>query len=394
VEIIEMGVLLNEAPATATAFNPRNWSIHNTAGVPANCAALQSAWAINPSGPWTVAPGRAVNAPSGGLFGSGTIVDVAQGRALTYNADAIDGFFRITGLAPDGDGSEADLHAAPGDIQPNLTRARTGVDGTGTIAVANIFDNGFVVSPTFPAGVNAVSAVLMARYIHNEFNLEADLQAASEWVITFPTKRLHTYGRTGGDVRPFTDNANADGTADPAGQPFDRHGICETYTVRWWNREEFTPAPGQQGPIISPPPPTQQAFFPELCWEANILAFNQTLAAGTQTSVLGATPKQGAHGLTIGAFSNGWARIEFDHPTQPGFQNYLLSNDDVAVVGLPVIGFWAADYVNEGVAAGVRANYSAIHKHRAERDGYDTSGITAPLMGEPLPSGLPSWTGS
>jgi hypothetical protein len=404
VEIIEMGVLLNEGSAAAD-FRPLAWSTHAgpaTARLPNNCAALEAAWAGD--GRWTANRGRAVNSPTGGLFGAGVIVDVAQGRALTYNADAIDGFWRNTGLAADVGGSQADLHREPGDTAPSLADARTEADGSAT---AIIFDNGNIVSANFIDGLSAVSATLMSRFIYNEFNLEAAANAASEWVITFPTKRGHTYvgGATATvpvDVRPFSDGLDIEAVAAHRdGLPFDTYGLCETIAINWWDREERTTTTPAAGTTISPRPPVDAPTFPQLCWEANILAFNQNLAtADTATSVLGATPKQGAHGLDIGAsFVNGWARIEFNSPLAAAgtYRNYLVSDDanPRAIVGLPVIGFWAADYVNTNVAAGVRANYSQIHKHRSDRDGFLLGANPVPAFGTPLNSaGLSTWTTS
>jgi hypothetical protein len=427
IEMIEMGVLLNETAlaageATGTPlFRPLAWATHGQVAPltsPLNCAALSQAWTAPTTtgnqGRWIADGGRAVNAPTGGLFGGGVIVDVQQGRALSYNADAIDGFFGVAGLALQANNTQADLHFRPGLVDPNLSQARTGVNAFGDeVAVANIFANGSVVTAEFDANsVDAVSAALMARYIFNEYNLEASAQAASEWVVTFPTKRLHTYQDivytsnnptlaivTAPDVRPFTDRTEAgEAAAFRDFLPFDTFGSCETYTFSRWDREEgpYAVAPGVVPPVISPPRPVTPGVtvFPPLCWEANVIAFNQTLGADTPTAVLGATPKQGAHGLGIGNFANGWARIEFNDPQGANFENYLVSNDNVAIVGLPVIGFWAADYTNTAVAAGVRANYSQIHKHRAARDGYIITG-TAPAAGTPLnAAGLSSWTQS
>lgn len=398
-EVIEMGVLENEA-----AFRPRAWTIHAGAAgarVPNNCGALQSAWSANGSGEWLADRGRAVNAPAGGLFGAAAIVDVQFGRAQTYNADAIDGFWRATGLAAEGNGTSRDLHREPGDTAPSLADARTNADGSAT---AIIFDNGQIATATFNEGLEAVSAALMARFIYNEFNLEAGLQAASEWVITFPTKRGHTYidGATQTvpvDVRPFSDGLDIEPVAAHRdGLPFDTYGLCERIRVSWWDREERTPGVILGGADVSPRPPVDAPVFPQLCWESNILAFNQVLDTDTATRVLGATPKQGAHGLALGNFVTGWSRIEFNDPaiTTAGlFRNYLLS-DDVntrAIVGLPVIGFWVADYTNSGVGAGVRANFSQIHQHRYDRDGYLLGGTAAPAFGTNLnTTGLATWT--
>jgi len=396
VEIIEMGDLFD-----SPGFTPANWTTHIASTLrPLNCGALNAAWSSG--GRWITQNGSSVNAPSGGLFGGGAIVDVAFGRALTYNAEAIAGFYSPAGLvdpATDAPGT-ADLHSPPGDIQPDLRRARTEADGS---AVARIFEpSGVVVSATFAgaqSGVNAVSAAIMSRFVYNEFNLDTDLAAASEWVITFPTKRPHTYGRSGLDVRPFSDNVNTN-TEAPGNTPFDLFGLCEVYNFTSWDREESPGTPVTIGPIISPPPPAGQApTAPQLCWESNIIAFNQTLGVDTPTAILGAQAKQGAHGLTIpqsrlAAGPFGWARVEFDNPSIGGFQNYLVSQDvnPVAVVGLPVIGFWAADYTNDNVAAGVRANFAQIHKHRLGRDGYLLDATPVPAFGTALPTGLRSWT--
>lgn len=404
VEIIEMGDLFNDG-----TFTPSNWVTHQASTLrPLNCAAIDAAFSI-PGGRWLTpaqggpangGPGNAVNAPSGGLFGGAVIVDVVFGRALSYNADAIAGFYNPVGLvepasyfAP----GTVDLHTFPGSIRPSLVDARTEADGSAT---ARIFEpSGVVVSANFQggtSGVDAVSAAIMSRFIYNEFNLEAGLQAATEWVVTFPTKRSHTYGRTGLDVRPFTDNVNTNGEA-PGSTPFDLFGLCEVYNFSVWDREE-SPGTVSSTPIISPPPPAGVQALPLLCWESNIIAFNQTLGVETPTAIFGAQPKQGAHGLALpdsrlrsGPF--GWARIEFNDPRTGGFDNYLVSDDanPVAIVGLPVVGFWAADYTNANILPGVQSNFSQVHKHRFGRDGYLLDATPVPAFGTPLPTGLRSW---
>lgn len=429
VEMIEMGILGDEARGTASAFNPALWATHTSAtGVPSDCGKLQSAWNAAPLGLWTASAGeRAVDTPNGGLFGGGTIVDVAQGRALTYNADAIAGFYvnvaadtQPNAVFPPESVARApriDLHTNPGDLFPNLGDARTGFasDGVTDIAEAIVFDNGALARAQFitagGGGLNAVSSVLTERFIFNEYNMDAGLSAASEWVVTFPTKRLHTYqGVAGSDIRPFSDfrlSGSGAGTANYGedaeisgglldGLHFDTYGLCEVINIRWWDREERTPGSTAIGVDISPAPPTPQQARTSLCFEANIIAFNQVLTASTSSAVLGATPTQGALGLNIGnTYTAGWARIEFDDARETGFQNYLLSDDATAVafVGLPVIGFWAADYNNNNVAAGVRANFSGIHKHRGDKDVYTIApgatltGLRAGEEGTPFNAG-------
>jgi len=398
VEIIEMGDLFDGTGG----FIPASWTTHIASTLrPLNCGALNAAWSSG--GRWITQNGSAVNAPSGGLFGSGAVVDVAFGRALSYNAEAIAGFYSPAGLVDTAtnDPGTADLHSPPGDVQPDLRRARTEANGS---AIARIFDpSGVVVNATFSgaqSGVNAVSASLMSRFVYNEFNLESGIAASTEWVVTFPTKRAHTYGRSTLDVRPFTDNTNTN-TEPPGNTPFDLFGLCEVYAFQFWDREESPGVAATIGPIVSPPPPQGSPLAPpQLCWESNVIAFNQTLGINTPTTIFGAEPKQGAHGLglpesRLRSGPTGWARIEFNNPSTAGvFDNYLVSQDvnPVGIVGLPIIGFWAADYSNNGAAPGIRANYSQAHKHRLGRDGYLLDATPVPAFGTPLPGGLRSWT--
>lgn len=398
IEMIEMGTLFNTGGGVGlTGFNPAAAVTHTAAGVPANCAVVENAWGS--SGAWASSNGQVnVNAPTGGLFGAGTIVDVEFGRALPYNADAIDGFWSNVGLANNVDGSQADLHRAPGTIDPSLANART----NGSVATARIFDNGAPININYPLGrPDAVSAVLMSRFIYNEYNISTGLAAASEWVITFPTKRLHTYQLTGplfpdADVRPFSDNFDAGSpSANRDGIAFDTNGACDSISFRYWDREERQVTTGVD---FSPPRSTPGLA---LCWEANVLAFNQSLGATTATAVLGVTAAQGANGVTPIAFQTGWAQIEFDDPSSAGFQNYLDSglresdSNRVAVIGLPVVGFWAADFLNANVAAGVRANFGGISKHRSDRDGFlmGVGALQTPNGTAFVPSGS-TWTSS
>ena len=327
-EVIEMGVVVDPDLAAAAT--------HTAGGSPLDCGALQAAWEM---APWAANPHAGMEAPSGGLFGGATIISGEYGRTLSYNADAIDGFFR---------GQANTLHTNPGSVFPNLGFAATEVTGE---AVARVFSNGDLYEIPYTDGIDAVSAVFQSRYIYNEFNLNAGLNAASEWVITFPTKRAYVYG---GAALPFT-------TAFPVASNPNFTGSCHSYRINYWNREERTTS---QGLTVSPPAPTQ-GFG--LCWEANVLAFGQTLTTTTPTRILGTTPVFGANGLSGFAFQEGWARIEFDAPAA-GFQYWLPSDDGQALVGQPVTGFWASEVVNTNVEAGVRANYGLIHKHRVSRD--------------------------
>lgn len=326
VEIIEMGNVTGALAAAAT---------HNSGGTPANCNALVSAW---DGGAWFADPNASIETPNGGLFGSAVIVSGEWGRTLSYNADAIDGFFTVPG---------ANLHFPPGDVNPTLAQA-----DNGGVATARIFSNGALYQIDYTATrVDAVSAVLTSRYIYNEFFISPALAASSEWVVTFPTKRQHIHTGSASYPLPFT-------------APLTRSGSCHAYDIRYWDREERTTTTR----LIPSPPPPVSGFG--LCYEANVVAFGQELGASTPTNILAATPALGAMGLTPFAFNEGWARIEFDDPNVAGFQYWLPAplGGDQALIGQPVSGFWASELVNTDVGEGVRINYGVVHKHRHSRD--------------------------
>ena len=335
-EIIEMGVVTDPYLAAAATHLAAT-------GAPADCGELQAAW---DGGQWAADRHDGVASPNGGLFGGATIISGQYGRTLSYNADAIDGFYR----------GASTLHFPPGDTAPALDQATGAVAGT---VSARVFSNGSLYEIDYSNGIDAVSAAFQARYIYNEYNLNAGLDAASEWVITFPTKRSYVHAPAA--RLPFTTR-------------FTAAGSCHSYAIKYWNREERTTT---RGLTVSPQP--QQPGF-SLCWEANVLAFGQDLsAATTATRILGATSTYGGYGLSGFEYQEGWARIEFDNPTAANFQYWLPSDDGQALVGQPVTGFWASEVVNNNVEAGVRANYGVIHKHRVSRDCRTYTGTGATL---------------
>lgn len=344
IEMIEMGVL---TPGGTLA----NAAKHNSSGVPANCGILNAAWDIG-GGTWTDSAGQAqMNPPSGGLFGGAEIVNAANGQNISYNADAIEGFFVST---------TANLHTDPGSLAPSLADAQTSPGN----ATAIVFANGTLFQFPFTGtafGLKAVSAVFMHNEIYNEYSssTSANLSSESEWVITFPTKRLHI--------------TQAQPVRLPFRSAYDRSagGACEPIAINFWDREERTTS--ASGVPFSPPAPGQAA--PSLCYEAQVVTFNQSnigdyLTGGNRSSIFGSYY---ARNVSTSTFQNGWARIRLgDQSATSSTQNFLPldapSGTPVitdALVGLPVTGFWASNFA--GTGAGILANYSLVHKHRADR---------------------------
>ena len=380
IEMIEMGTVVDTDLAAAAT--------HTAAGVPLDCEELRDAWRAG--GVWADDADFGMEMEPGGLFGGGEIVDALDGTNASYNADAIEGFF--LGFADD-----PTLHTGPGSTLPSLANVRDdgaplGVVEPGT-ATAVVFDNGTTVTMTFDAGApDAVSALFMHNEIYNEFVTDAALGASSEWVLTFPTKRLHIEST---DIEPFTDIFEDDGVA------------CEPIEILgpdlYFNREEATPGNVPEDLPFSPPPPGVVAPGTNLCFEAQVLTFNQEDAVTAGASeVLGSryaaninTCISFADGECVdgAVFANGWARLrlgglttQLDN-TAPEFLDHVLTENDVdgdgfanQALGLPVTGFWVARYINENVGDGILANYSAIHKHRADRDGVTVDAATGDVI--------------
>jgi hypothetical protein len=323
VELIEMGTVTNATNGSLTAIT------HTSAGVPSNCAKIVGAWAVSPPGYWTNNAAIDIGNPSGGLFGSGTIVNVGLGVVAGYNADAIDQFYSV---------GTPGIHSPPTDLAPSIASA--------TSKTSYVFQNGALATTTYAAAVDAVSSLFMADAVYNEYVTLAAIGASTEWVVTFPTKRFY--------VDPFY--------VTVAQPPFDTvfgasssvpNTSCSPIGLAFYDREEKT---SSQGTGFSPKP---NAAGNALCYEAQVVTFNQ---ATKPSKILGSHLTANiATGLGAG-----WAQINLATVTQ----HRLISGTANANVfyGLPVTGFSVQEYVNSAVSAGVLANYTALYRHKFHRN--------------------------
>lgn len=336
IEIIEMGEIEDVDFENA---------IEHVDGQPGDCAYLQTAWEAG--GRWDVADDDGLVAAGGGLYGYGVIINVAAGTDASYDAVALDSFF---GLAP--------VHTDPGSLAPSLANAdpiAAVIDGT------TIFNADFI-GTTPSAGINAVSAVLMHDSIMNDYVLEPDINAGTDWVITFPTKRDYV----------AADDVNAPYLpfSTTFGYP---NGACEEITIDYWNREEAFVQVDPEGLDFSPKPPPAVAPALSLCFEANVLTFNAS-------DVLSASDRV-RRNLEVN-FDNGWAEIGFDVDNSglaggdfdAAAERVLIGADldnalnSVVFKGLPVVGFAVQNYVNGTLEGGVLSNYAGSVTHKATRD--------------------------
>jgi hypothetical protein len=214
-EMIEMGTLTDDSK-TAKRLGSAEAASHviTAAGVqhPQDCEQLVDNWTTNPDGMW-ISDGKSSNGDeedidiarnSGGLFGGAAIINVGNGTMFSYDAKAIQGFDKESG-------DNVHLHYRPGNSFPNMNN---GYEKSATVFFGAPRND--AVKLRYRRGVDAVSAVFMHEHSMNEFNIEAGLNAASEWVITFPTKHWYvdadTVGKNLGTFwEPDPDDAGCNG---------------------------------------------------------------------------------------------------------------------------------------------------------------------------------------
>merc|ERR1711974_63512 len=247
VEIIEMGVV--DETADSLGGDPEGLedaAIHDSSGVPEDCDALVEAWSTG--GIWRDEPNFDVVAPTGGLFGGGSVVNVFGGYMASYTADAIGGFYLpgVAGTAATAPDIRATLHSEPGDTFPTLLQANTfELTGSNLVDRSFVFNQDVVITSDWSrAGVpDAVSAIFMRDFIYNEYAIESTVDGATEWVLTFPTKRFYVVPTDpvdsavagfGAAVNPFTYQfgGNAGGLGGIGG--------CEFVDLDFFDREEQT----------------------------------------------------------------------------------------------------------------------------------------------------------
>ena len=280
VEVIEMGVVSDETYAAAAT--------HDSTGVPADCAALDTAWA---SGPWFENAAAGISAPTGGLSGVGYHINVESAASFGFEATAIDGF------------SLSAQHTDPGSASPSIS------SGTSVATVQTA--GGAWIDYTLGSGAEAASAVLQTASLSNDVLTLPVVGGMTDWVVNFPTKRAHVDVATAADViAPFTDNW--DGSSEEG-------SACESVSIGQWDRETSAAA----------------AVDTTICNATSVIAMG---AAGTGSAL------SASAGLTVLSYpySEGWAKMSFNNASQA-----MTLASGVTRQGLPAIGF-AAYKVNNG----------------------------------------------
>jgi hypothetical protein len=255
-------------------------------------------------------------APTGGIYGSASIVNVGEGTFFAYNAVALQDF------------TDKKLFSANVPLGVTLADANSSESKRGGAVAYLTGSDERPLALDYANGYDAVSAVLTADSIAAEYFVDQALGANTDWVVTFPTKSYYVDKALypSNPTTPFDDFFTAPGFSivTVGGTTCDREQNCRTIAT--------TPALPYQVNVL--PLRTDAAFDePSAVLGSNLTSYvivpndaagNYTLAFGT------------SHQLTRGIAPDGTA---------------------IAIAGLPTLGFMAYNIVNANAQQGVLANY-------------------------------------
>jgi len=333
IEVFEMGEL-------DTSFGYGNDASFGDNTEPNNCGNLVNSWAEG--GVWNSTDAEAQLLPAtGGLMAAASIINVGEGLDFTYNGTTFENFYA--------DGSI--LHTSPEDSEsPSLADSET---------TSLLIDKGKIIKTKWQNGYEAISALLVRSELSGEFVLDYSINAKTEWIITFPTKRFYTNTFS---VEPFTSTYKQN------------KGSCEAYERTIYNRESASSLCGLDpsndlcvGGGVGIQPPGPPPIDIELCWVTNSILFsdNSSLPDPLVTPILGANNFEPGN-VVPPIFYNGKHNIIFDQMTNTGFDpdtGHMLTYR-----GLPILGFLIHTYANANAQPGILAQYGGISPLNYETD--------------------------
>jgi len=347
IEMIEMAALTGATAAAVT---------HDIPNGPDDCSVVQT---NTPPDPLDLLP------PTGGLTGTGTLINVNNGMDAGYKPDALDAF------------RDFPIFTGPGFTSPSLQDAtpatsvvfNSGYNPLGSI-FATVYRQDYIDVGTLLAGAQATASVFMHDSVMNEYVLDTGTGSLTDWVLTQPLKNAFVSAATA--FAPYSNVLTAS-------------GACETIGFSFFNREEQGAAAGG---IDFSPLPTSGAPN-SICWESTVLSLrNDAAHMPTDTSisaVLGSRNTTSIH--VTGTFQNGWASLEFVGPNAVQGSGVGLVSDvtsdwvsvgsdvlaitpgaggPVTMSGLPVTGFMVRTFSNGTLTCATGAcqgNYASLFDH-------------------------------
>jgi hypothetical protein len=339
-EIIEMATV-DPATALGGRFD------HGTKGVPADCAWLNVPGNLYTDSSTPTALGLSLPGPSGGLFGGATVINVAQGTSVSYDATALNNAF------------PPNNHFGPASDQPNAKNA---------VANASFLSNGnyyrvSTAANVSTSSVDGLSLPLQKTALLGEWAIDTAVGLSTDVVVTLSNRYAYSVKNTGGAecgtgmYAPFS----------ASNKGFCKGGAPETVIISQWDREEQV-APSQgfcPSPILEGSPCA--ASGKNLPWETNVLNF------GASSNALSAAAGIRQTVDTLAGKQNGWFRMNLGTnanfiigSVQASTNAACAVGSPIRVFGLPADGFIAQKYVN-GNVGGVLSNYGVNFGLKSEK---------------------------
>jgi hypothetical protein len=320
IEVLEMAILTGASGRAAQAVD----------GHYLGCGALAS-----------IPPGD-LGAPTGGLSGSLTLINVADGSDYSVNATALADVFT------------AALYRPVSDSYPAFSAAEVST-------VSAVTAKGGIYRSEWSTGLDAVNAALMVAAFDAEYVLDAATRSATDLVMTFPTRSLSV---TQSSARPPFRTATQWNASCGSG---------EIFSFFYANREQagaFS-QPGDLGPPIRD-------------WKScGSVAVVPVQNGGTQATLLGSATAATSNGaLFASAMQNGFVHGDFTRIAPAPVATSLASSTriDIATgavrqgshtyVGLPVVGFMVRSLQNGTLScngAACQGNYGSAFALRTTR---------------------------
>jgi hypothetical protein len=352
IEVFEMATLAGTAAANVT---------HPAAGgSPPNCAGMRSPDGVTAPAPLLITGNQLT--PTGGLYGQGTLINVANGADYGYVADALDAYADTPYYF--GVGSNLPTLGGTQGIPNSLSIIR---DSAGVLLSAA---SGFAGSAPASDVAQAVAAVYMHSAVMNDYVLDTGTLSNTDWVVTFPIKREFVTAATA--VAPFTAVMTS-------------AGACEAALFNIFNRDEVSIIPPSVG--FSPNLGAGTPGSGNLCWESTVVSWRNG-TAHTPSTTATASGVLGSRNMLFvpvpNNFQNGWASATFTgvNSSAPGLLSVGTATLDqvptfVAAVphtyvGLPTTGFMVRQLTNNAVdctrggtlvTGGCQGNYGSLFRH-------------------------------
>lgn len=307
--------------------NPKANGYPNNAAIGGGTTSVANFYGTDSTG-WTTAVG-ALNAPAGGLMGSGILLDLVNVAGFVYEPVAV---VNYSSVAQHYLSSDENFYLLPslasGNvlITDNVLGDFSGITSTTWTAVARdigLDDTNVLPRTSVPSGINPfpMAHAMAVTSIKNQYVLTGD--AKTDWVTAAPMKKHGIWNDyqyvapASGDTLGAGDIAiaPADATDAAAAAAVIANGYWKFLDAKdvkaafnYFDREEGQDTPDVAAGDFSPPLPTGtvNADVP-FSNEVNILALSA--AGATSGSVLGSNNAQGLELAT--GFTTGWGSFDF-----------------------------------------------------------------------------------